>query len=133
MVVYGNLFGGMHPYDSPVWRHWCKSLQTAVSSWETHVAPLMIQILRVLSEGTQTDVNNFIYFCFCFCLQWDGGCSIDGPVMDAFHEKGAGYQYISLRNQFGAGMQSNRFTFFLLLLPPPSSFFFLPLLPPSYY
>lgn len=31
------------------------------------------------------------------------GTSIDGPVMDYFHEKGAGYQYLSMRNQFGAG------------------------------
>lgn len=35
--------------------------------------------------------------------QDNGGCSIDGPVMDRFHTAGAGYQYITLRNQFGAG------------------------------
>lgn len=35
--------------------------------------------------------------------QGTGGHSIDGPVMDAFHTGGAGYQYLSLRNQFGAG------------------------------
>ncbi|XP_046575313.1 uncharacterized protein C17orf98-like [Haliotis rubra] len=31
------------------------------------------------------------------------GTSIDGQVMDYFHEKGAGYQYLSMRNQSGAG------------------------------
>jgi len=29
--------------------------------------------------------------------------SIEGPVLDRFHEKGAGFSYLSLRNQFGAG------------------------------
>lgn len=33
----------------------------------------------------------------------EGGVSIDGPVMDKFHTAGAGYQYLSMRNQFGAG------------------------------
>ena len=33
------------------------------------------------------------------------GDSIEGPVMDRFHESGAGYQYLSLRNQHGAGKQ----------------------------
>jgi len=32
-----------------------------------------------------------------------GGTSIEGPVLDYFHEQGTGYQYLSLRNQFGAG------------------------------
>ena len=36
-------------------------------------------------------------------LQANGGTSIDGPVMDRFHDAGAGYEYVSLRNQFGAG------------------------------
>ncbi|XP_067934118.1 sperm microtubule associated protein 1-like [Watersipora subatra] len=31
------------------------------------------------------------------------GTSIDGPVMDRFSESGAGFQYLSLRNQHGAG------------------------------
>lgn len=31
------------------------------------------------------------------------GCSIEGPVMDRFHTAGAGYNYLSMRNQFGAG------------------------------
>jgi len=31
------------------------------------------------------------------------GHSIEGPVMDSFHTRGAGYQYLSLRNQSGAG------------------------------
>ncbi|XP_033733262.1 uncharacterized protein C17orf98-like [Pecten maximus] len=31
------------------------------------------------------------------------GCSIEGPVADYFNEKGTGYQYLSLRNNFGAG------------------------------
>jgi len=31
------------------------------------------------------------------------GDSIEGPVMDRFHQSGAGYQYLSLRNQHGAG------------------------------
>lgn len=31
------------------------------------------------------------------------GTSIDGRVMDYFEEKGAGYQYVSLRNEAGAG------------------------------
>ncbi|KAL8592513.1 hypothetical protein ACOMHN_030198 [Nucella lapillus] len=35
--------------------------------------------------------------------QSGGGCSIEGPVMDSFHTRGAGYQYLSLRNRFGAG------------------------------
>ncbi|XP_070174769.1 sperm microtubule associated protein 1-like [Littorina saxatilis] len=35
--------------------------------------------------------------------QMAGGNSIEGPVMDSFHTRGAGYQYLSLRNQFGAG------------------------------
>ena len=39
----------------------------------------------------------------CCVLQSDGGHSIEGPVMDAFHTRGAGYQYLSLRNNFGAG------------------------------
>ncbi|XP_059173962.1 uncharacterized protein C17orf98-like [Physella acuta] len=29
--------------------------------------------------------------------------SIEGPVVDRFHERGAGYSYLSLRNEFGAG------------------------------
>lgn len=29
--------------------------------------------------------------------------SIEGPVLDKFHEKGAGFNYLSLRNQSGAG------------------------------
>ncbi|XP_012943388.1 uncharacterized protein C17orf98 [Aplysia californica] len=29
--------------------------------------------------------------------------SIEGPVLDRFHEKGAGFNYLSLRNQNGAG------------------------------
>ncbi|XP_070535931.1 sperm microtubule associated protein 1-like [Ptychodera flava] len=35
--------------------------------------------------------------------QHDGGCSIDGPVIDRFIESGAGYQYLSRRNAAGAG------------------------------
>jgi len=35
--------------------------------------------------------------------QEEGGTSIEGPVSDFFHDKGSGYQYLSLRNQFGAG------------------------------
>ncbi|XP_076437134.1 sperm microtubule associated protein 1-like [Babylonia areolata] len=35
--------------------------------------------------------------------QNEGGHSIEGPVMDAFYTRGAGFQYLSLRNQFGAG------------------------------
>lgn len=35
-----------------------------------------------------------------------GGTSIEGPVLDYFHEQGTGYQYLSLRNQFGAGHSS---------------------------
>ncbi|CAH1774109.1 unnamed protein product [Owenia fusiformis] len=31
------------------------------------------------------------------------GCSIEGKTMDKFHEAGAGHEYLSLRNQFGAG------------------------------
>lgn len=37
-----------------------------------------------------------------FCLQDNGGSSIDGPVMDAFYTHGAGFQYLSLRNKVGA-------------------------------
>ncbi|RUS75943.1 hypothetical protein EGW08_016289 [Elysia chlorotica] len=29
--------------------------------------------------------------------------SIEGPVLDRFNDKGAGFNYLSLRNQFGAG------------------------------
>ncbi|XP_077993480.1 sperm microtubule associated protein 1-like [Glandiceps talaboti] len=35
--------------------------------------------------------------------QDNGGCSIDGPVIDRFIESGAGYQYLSRRNAAGAG------------------------------
>ncbi|XP_048730801.1 uncharacterized protein C17orf98-like [Ostrea edulis] len=35
--------------------------------------------------------------------QNEGGTSIEGPVSDYFHDKGTGFQYLSLRNQFGAG------------------------------
>ncbi|KAL8564659.1 hypothetical protein ACOMHN_004153 [Nucella lapillus] len=35
--------------------------------------------------------------------QGGGGHSMEGPVMDAFFSRGAGFQYLSLRNQFGAG------------------------------
>lgn len=31
------------------------------------------------------------------------GCSIEGPVADYFNDRGTGYQYLSLRNNFGAG------------------------------
>lgn len=31
------------------------------------------------------------------------GTSIDGPVMDYFEEKGAGFQYVNLRNEAGGG------------------------------
>ncbi|XP_013380560.1 uncharacterized protein C17orf98-like [Lingula anatina] len=41
-----------------------------------------------------------------FYDQEDGGCSIEGKVMDRFHEAGAGHQYLVLRNQFGAGHSS---------------------------
>lgn len=45
-----------------------------------------------------TASNWYLYFQF-----ENGGTSIDGPVLDYFHEQGTGYQYLSLRNQFGAG------------------------------
>lgn len=38
-----------------------------------------------------------------FYYQENLGTSIDGRVMDYFEEKGAGYQYVSLRNEAGAG------------------------------
>lgn len=35
--------------------------------------------------------------------QDEGGCSLDGPVSDRFNSGGAGYNYLTMRNQFGAG------------------------------
>lgn len=36
--------------------------------------------------------------------QWNkASTSIEGPVLDRFHDRGAGFNYLSLRNQFGAG------------------------------
>jgi len=33
----------------------------------------------------------------------NGGCSIEGPVLDRYHAQGAGHVYLANRNQFGAG------------------------------
>jgi len=43
------------------------------------------------------------------------GCSIEGPAADYFDEKGTGYQYLSLRNQFGAGKKQFLFTSLIYL------------------
>lgn len=58
----------------------------------------------------QRDSHTRRYFQFygvdrtlTFYKQDTGGTSIDGPVVDRFQEIGAGYQYLSLRNQHGAG------------------------------
>lgn len=58
----------------------------------------------------QKDGHTETYFKFIsvpqslkFHGQDNMGTSIEGPVMDRFNESGAGYQYLSLRNQHGAG------------------------------
>lgn len=61
--------------------------------------------------NAQRDKHVFNYFRFYGVdrtlrknYQWaDTSTSIEGPVLDKFHTQGAGFNYLSLRNHFGAG------------------------------
>ncbi|XP_019630109.1 PREDICTED: uncharacterized protein LOC109474278 [Branchiostoma belcheri] len=60
--------------------------------------------------NSQKDKNADSYFKFQWAptvlkrsKQDKGGTSIEGPVIDRFHTYGGGHQYLSKRNQFGAG------------------------------
>ncbi|ELU01856.1 hypothetical protein CAPTEDRAFT_220747 [Capitella teleta] len=82
----------------------CSSISTDYSKTNPKVAPI------IMPYNSQKDKHCNQYFRFHGVGktldqtgQSKGGCSIDGPVIDKFQARGAGFQYLSLRNQFGAG------------------------------
>lgn len=71
---------------------------------------------------TTKSPSAFTHFYSFFDGQNKGmGDSIEGPVMDRFHKDGAGYQYLSLRNQHGAGKYIYIYAVGVLLISPCTS------------
>lgn len=82
----------------------CSSISTDYSKTNPKVAPI------IMPYNSQRDRHCNEYFRFHGVNrtlnktgQDKGGTSIDGPVIDQFQARGPGFQYLSLRNQFGAG------------------------------
>ncbi|CAC5385178.1 Uncharacterized protein C17orf98 homolog,Uncharacterized protein C17orf98 [Mytilus coruscus] len=83
----------------------CSSISTDYSKTNPKLGPV------IPPYNSQKDIHSRNYYEFEGVPKTlkktnqfeNGGTSIDGPVLDYFHEQGTGYQYLSLRNQFGAG------------------------------
>ena len=75
--------------------YYCHDSMVAIAHHTSHVSMyiMCIQTIMVYVHMSELQVTR----------DYPIGNSIDGPVMDKFHDEGKGYLYLSKRNQHGAG------------------------------